>query len=226
MNILILIANVIFFAGYRLGYYLDDKTFTVIAKALSSACFVANAFYWARKAEDKSETFRRYSKKILIGLSLALIADVVIQFNTAGGIVAFMFVQIMYFLAFMEFKKINAAYLIKVVCVTVFLVVFEWFLPLVDIKPLLIPLVIYILMITSELIKSFDVLTFKSPRTRLVIAGSILFFISDFSLQFTIPEFCQLSWLADQIMNGISNAIYYAAQLFLGYSLAKDFMTE
>lgn len=226
----------IFFIGYRAFYFLGSPLETLVFKALASLCFVLLAFfnYFNFKsvevdngggiAKERSPSFKRYSVKIIFALCFSFAADILIKKNLVSGILAFLLAQICFFLAFLEFKKITLRYILLVFCVASAIIIFEWFCPFFNIKELALPLSLYAFFVVGSALKSIDALGLENKFARLVTFASILFLISDLSLQLSISKICSLSWAGDQIANNFSNAIYYAAQFLFAGSLGKDFI--
>ncbi|MBR3543592.1 MAG: hypothetical protein IKN82_07865 [Treponema sp.] len=215
-----------FFLGYRVSYFLGNFFPTVLFKALCSSCFVALGLFNYCRTGQKSSAFKKYSVKIILGLVFSLAADVIIKLSLVFGILAFLLAQVSYFLAFLEFKKVSLRYVLLVVFVTAAILLFEWFSPWFELKKLLVPLCVYALVDVGSALKSIDALRLKDRFSRVVFFASVMFLISDLSLQLSIREICSLSWLGDQAANNFSNILYYAAQLLFAHSLCKDFFAS
>lgn len=226
MTALFIFLGVAFFLCYRSFSFVNNFAFTVLFKTLCSACFVGLAIYFYFQTKEKSVKFKRYSIKIIIALSASLLADVLIRFSTVAGILGFMLAQIFFFLSFYEFKKISLRYIIIVVAVVGITLALDWFCPVLDIKKLLVPIIIYAFCVVGSAMKSIDALSLKDKFSRIVVAAGILFLLSDLSLQFTISEISSVGPLALEIINIASNILYYVAQFLFAYSLSKDFFNK
>jgi len=232
MQFLIIIAAVISFLFFRVFYFLkmggapEWAVPEVIAKGVTSEFFVFYGFYCFFKNQDKSPAFTRYGIKMLAGLSVAVLADVVINLNIPAGMMTFLVMQIFFILAFAEFKAFSAKYFILTVLISVIFLAGDLLSPFFYLKTLFVPLAIYTFFLVGSALKSLDALSLANKRARLIPLAAILFLASDFILQFTLGDICQLPFIPDQIANNICHVLYYAAQFMFAHSLSKDFLKE
>mgnify|MGYP002853814379 CR=1 FL=1 len=224
MNILILAVSVISFLIFRVFYSLGYPTAEVIAKGATSELFVIFALYCYFKNENKSPAFRRYSLKMLCGLSVAVLADIAINLYIPAGMVTFMVMQLFFILAFSEFKPVSPKYFVLTAVVAVAFLIGDILTPFFYLKTLFVPLAIYTFFLIGSALKSLDALRLKNKFARLVPVASILFLASDFVLQFTLGDICALPFVPDQIANNLCHVLYYAAQFLFAYTLSRDFI--
>jgi hypothetical protein len=100
------------------------------------------------------------------------------------------------------------------------------FTPFFYLKTLFVPLAIYTFFLIGSTLKALDALRLPNKSARLVPVASLLFLASDFVLQFTLGDICDLSFIPDQIANNLCHVLYYAAQFMFAHSLSKDFLKE
>lgn len=232
MKILIALAAVISFLFFRVFYFLkmggvpDWAVPEVIAKGVTSEFFVFYGFYCFFKNQDKSPAFTRYGIKMLAGLSVAVLADLVINLQIPAGMMTFLVMQIFYIAAFSHFKPISAKYIALTIVVAVVFLVGDLFTPFFYLKTLFVPLAIYTFFLIGSTLKALDALRLPDKSARLVPVASLLFLASDFVLQFTLGDICELPFIPDQIANNLCHVLYYAAQFMFAHSLSKDFLKE
>lgn len=226
MQFLIIIAAVISFLFFRVFYFLGFPIPEVIAKGVTSEFFVFYGFYCFFKNQDKSPAFTRYGIKMLAGLSVAVLADVVINLQIPAGMMTFLVMQIFYIAAFSHFKPISAKYIALTIVVAVVFLAGDLFTPFFYLKTLFVPLAIYTFFLIGSTLKALDALRLPDKSARLVPVASLLFLASDFVLQFTLGDICDLSFIPDQIANNLCHVLYYAAQFMFAHSLSKDFLKE
>jgi hypothetical protein len=74
-------------------------------------------------------------------------------------------------------------------------------------------------------LKSLDAFRLADKGARLVPLAAVLFLASDFVLQFTLGDICDLPFVPDQIANNVCHVLYYAAQFMFAHSLKDDFLS-
>ncbi|EID85882.1 YhhN-like protein [Treponema sp. JC4] len=226
MAILILIGSIISFLAFRVFYFLGLPVPEVIAKGITSEFFVFYAFYCFFKNQDKSIAFTRYGIKMLCGLSLAVIADIAINLHIPAGISVFLVMQIFYILAYQEFKPFSFKNFALTVVMSIVFLAGDQLSPFFNLKTLFLPIAIYTFFLAGAAIKSLDAILLPNKRARIVPAASLIFLASDFVLQFTLGDICDLPFAADQVVNNVCHVLYYAAQFMLAHSLSEDFIEE
>ena len=230
MQFLIIAASVISFLIFRIFYFLkmagtlEWAIPEVIAKGITSEFFLLYAFYCFFKNQNKSPAFTRYGSKMLAGLSVAVLADIVINLNIPAGMMTFLVMQLFFILAFGEFKAFSAKYFILTALIAVVFLAGDLLSPFFYLKTLFLPLAIYTFFLIGSVFKSLDAFRLADKRARLVPLAGILFLASDFVLQFTLGDICSLPFLADQIANNLCHILYYAAQFMFAHSLSRDFL--
>lgn len=105
---------------------------------------------------------------------------------------------------------------------TVLVTAHEFLNPILDFGMYLIPLLIYMVSLFVAVAKSSESLKFHNRYGRICFAGTILFAVSDFLLQFHL--FADLTEEVLFVTGIVSNSFYYAGQLLLAFSLGKDFI--
>ena len=226
MNILIFIFTAVSFIAFRVFYFLGMPVPEVIAKGITSEFFLFYGFYCFFKNENKSPAFRRYGIKMLCGLSVAVIADIIINLHIPAGMMTFLVMQVFFILAFGEFKPFSAKYFALTIVVAVVFLLGDIFTPFFNLKTLFVPLAIYTFFLIGSALKSLDAFRLSDKRARLVPVAAVLFLASDFVLQFTLGDICDLPFVPDQIANNVCHVLYYAAQFMFAHSLSKDFLSK
>lgn len=168
----------VFFAAFYIGfrYFYVEGSFapTLVFKTLSSLCFLVFAFYNYFKNKDKSGKYKRYSVKLLAALSISFVADIFIKLSVLSGIAIFLFAQVFYFLAFLEFKKLSLKYFVLVFVTASAIIIFDLLCPLFDLRDLSVPLGVYAFFVVGSALKSIDALSFENKFSRVVMVATFL----------------------------------------------------
>jgi hypothetical protein len=143
LNILIFIGAAISFIAFRVFYFLGMPVPEVIAKGITSEFFLFYGFYCFFKNGNKSPAFRRYGVKMLCGLSVAVIADIIINLHIPAGMMTFLVMQVFFILAFGEFKPFSAKYFALTIAIAVVFLLGDIFTPFFHLKTLFVPLAIF-----------------------------------------------------------------------------------
>ena len=109
------------------------------------------------------------------------------------------------------------------ILITAALGVFEKLQPFISLGELFIPLMIYILVLMLNVVLSSQYLCKKNVYSTLMFIGLLIFFVSDFELQFAI--FGHYESGLHKFFSLLNNFIYYPGQILLAYSLGKDFIS-
>ncbi len=178
IDALIIIVGVILLCGLLYYEKKRDKKPLLIVKSVLSALFVVTALLQPSSAP----TYYHY---LLVGLVFCLIGDVCLAlpqekaFRT--GLVAFLMGHVFYIFSFASLVHISrwgSIALFAVVCVSVF--VFLWLRPYL--KSMLIPVLIYIVVITVMVIGAWAAFAKSFSQTSgktLILAGALCFYFSD-----------------------------------------------
>ena len=190
----------------------EEKNPRLITKTVLSGMFVWVALLQSSSLPD-------YSFYIIVGLVLSFIGDVCLAWPGEkafrAGLVAFLFGHIFYIFAFSGLIGLAAWILPTAILFWLFsLFVFLWLRPYL--KAMLVPVVIYILIITAMVTGAWAVFVGTSLSLGgrcFVLAGAFLFYFSDLCVarnQFVKPQF----------MNRlIGLPLYYLGQFFLAFSI-------
>ena len=190
----------------------EEKNSCLLTKTILSCMFVWLAFRQPSSLPD-------YSFYIIVGLALCLIGDVCLAWPGEKafqvGLVAFLLGHIIYIIAFSRLIGISAWAAPTAILFWLFsLFAFLWLRP--HLKAMLVPVGIYILVITSMVTGSWAVFagTSLSYGGRLfVLGGAFLFYLSDLFVarnQFVKPDF---------INRLFGLPLYYLGQFFLAFSI-------
>lgn len=211
-------------------YFLNNPCATVsfnialLCKMLASACFVIYGLLCFSKCKDKNKGFKKVSSLMLSGLFLGFAADLLLEINFYAGFVVFVTAHIFYFLGFSVYSKMDKVkWAIVIGFVAVFATV-DYVVPWFNFQGLFPVVVIYSAVWAFVFAKSVESLKFKSVNAKIVVAGIVLFGISDILLQFKFFPAEGFSPAAGAVIFAVSNAVYYIAQLLIGYSLSKNFI--
>lgn len=190
----------------------EEKNPRFLTKMILSFMFVWVAFRQSSSLPD-------YSFYIIVGLAFCLIGDVFLAWRGKkafqGGLVAFLLGHIIYIIAFSRLIGPSAWGLPTAILFWLFsLFTFIWLRP--HLKDMLVPVGVYILVITSMVTGAWAVFagTSLSYAGRLfVLAGAFLFYLSDLLVarnQFVKQEF---------INRLIGLPLYYLGQFLLAFSI-------
>jgi uncharacterized membrane protein YhhN len=190
----------------------EEKNPRLITKAILSGMFVWVAF-------QQSSSLPDYSFYIIGGLALCFIGDVCLAWPGEkafrAGLVAFLLGHIFYSIAFSRLIGLSGWISPAAILFWLFsLFAFLWLRP--HLKAMLVPVGIYILVITSMVTGAWAVFTGTSLSFGgrcFVLAGAFLFYLSDLFVarnQFVKPDF---------INRFIGLPLYYLGQFFLAFSI-------
>lgn len=202
----------------------------VVFKALASLCFLMLALYSFFTCKKKSNMFRHVSVFILIGISIAFVADIVLEINFVFGFVLFMFAQLFYFYAFTGYGKLKTRFFIGSAILIIILAVVDIYSPLFNFEKdgenLLMPSIVYMISLVFVVIQGLESLVYKDVHAKTMAIGISLFAWSDFLLEmYVFPS----GFISKGVLEGIfifSNFMYYTGQLMVAWSLSKDYSVE
>ena len=208
--------------GYDAGAFIP----WIVFKGIASFCFVLLAVLSVIRLKKKSERFEKLSVFILIGLSLAFVADILLEIHFVIAFVMFVIAQFFYFLAFLNYGKVNKKFFIASALMIAFFLTMDVATPFFNFGDLFVPSVVYMISLVIVVVKSFESFKWNSIEAKLMPIGTLLFGVSDFFLQFWVFS---ASWMAVSLTNAIfifSNFMYYSGQLLVAYSLSKDYIEK
>ncbi len=211
-NIFIIIFGIIFLCGLLFYEKKKDRVPLLIAKSVLSLLFVMTALL-------QPHSVPVYYHYLLIGLIFCLIGDVCLalpqQSAFKGGLVAFLIGHIFYIFSFSFLIPtpywISSGILIFLGTSTF---IFFWLRP--HLKSLLIPVLIYIVVITVMVIGAWAVFwkfSFRISGRALVLAGALCFYFSDVFV-------ARDKFIKEEYMNRLLGLpLYYAGQFMLAFSV-------
>ena len=191
-------------------------TALTISKTITSLMFILTAFCAIKESEKQN---KKYAVFIFLGFCFCTMGDICIEFESLFviGIIGPALAHISDTVAYFRLgpvKKINL--IVSVIVLTICLVTIFGYRGF-DFGTLKPAVIIYAFIISVMVGKSFSILEYKDVSQKtvcLTLLGSLLFFISDYILIFSIfvPGEPVLPHVID-------NIIYYTGQGFLALSL-------
>ena len=190
----------------------EEKNLRLVTKTILSCMFVWVAFRQSSSLPD-------YSFCLIVGLVLCLIGDVCLGWPGEkafrAGLVAFLLGHIFYIIAFSRLIGLSAWAVPTAILFWLFsLFAFLWLRP--HLKAMLVPVGIYILVITSMVTGAWAVFAGTSLSyggRLLVLAGAFLFYLSD--LFVARNQFIK----GDFFNRLIGLPLYYLGQFLLAFSI-------
>lgn len=198
----------------------------IVFKTVTSILFLGIAYAAKKEAKNKIKTL--YFKWMFLGLFFSLIGDVcmVIVGNSKGilfilGVASFAFAHISYLIGFFQFEKVSRLNIIWSSAIFLFLFCLLNFSPCLDFQGLKPLLMVYALLISLMVGKSFSLWKYRKENSffvYLTIGGAVFFLISDSVLLFHLFGPDSLWYLL-----AVNNVIYYIGQGLFGLSFKKEF---
>ena len=194
---------------YMLDWKLWEKTFT-------SVCFALIGMVGMIYAIKTKSQFAKYSIYMFVGLTLAMLGDVIINIEFMSGAIIFAMGHVFYFIAYCHLIPFNWKNLIPSVIVFIPCASLILFVPIFNYGGVLMEIVclfyaLIISLMTGKAISMF--LTEKSTSNILIALGSLLFCFSDLMLLFD-----QFSKAGDIVLY-LCLISYYPAQILLSYAI-------
>lgn len=152
---------------------------------------------------------------MIIGLTFAMLGDVVLEIHFIVGAALFAVGHIFYFVAYAVSEKIRPNDFIYGLCIFVPSVLLITLVPIFDFGGALMEIVciVYAAAISCMVGKAAsNFIRVKNRKYLVLLLGSILFFVSDFALLFNV--FTSLPY-----MGVLCLATYYPAEILLGFSI-------
>lgn len=211
----ILLANLILAVLIWIGDCLFLRYGGLKWKTPTSVLFVAiGAVNLAYLLLNKNKNIK-FPILMVTGLTFAMLGDVVLEIQFIVGAALFAVGHVFYFVAYSVMEKIKPTDLIYALCLFVPSVLLITLAPIFDFGGALMEVVcvVYAAVISCMVGKAIANFVRVKSRTSLIIAlGSILFFISDFTLLFNV--FTSLPYVG-----ALCLATYYPAEILLGFSI-------
>lgn len=227
MRIAGVVSCCIFLILYSVTSLFCSKAVFLSLKFLASVSFFLIAYFSRKRVlglqgKDNAR-YRKFSLLFLWGFVFSVTGDTLIEIYFVPGFAAFFVAQIFFLIAFFSAKK-PAPYVIPLtILITAALGVFEKLQPFISLGELFIPLMIYILVLMLNVVLSSQYLCKKNVYSTLMFIGLLIFFVSDFELQFA--SFGHYEPGLHRFFSLLNNFIYYPGQILLAYSLGKDFIS-
>jgi len=215
----------IFFAIATVAVMLIYRHFGgVLLKGLASFCFVAIGIINLIYAILNKSKYIKYSIVLLTGLTVACVADVVLNLNFMFGAVVFAVGHIFYFVAYTLLYKFKWMDLIIASIIFVPSCLVLVFVPIFDFGGIIMQLVciVYAIIISCMLGKAIsNLVQERTFSNALIVLGSALFFFSDLMLLFDV--FASTASLIFGILCMIS---YWPGQAVIAHSILEKVEEE
>ena len=208
-NIVTLSIILIFDAWYMFGGGLFAKS---IASIMFVVAGIVNYIYCTKSRVDL-----KFPKWMLVALTCAMLADIILVLNFYLGVVVFALGHVFYFISYCMLQKINRKDFVCGTGIFVFSFLVIQFVPILDFGSSFMKNIccVYALIISFMVGKSVsNLLKDKNETNIVIVVGSILFFISDFMLM--LDKFASISGTSYLCLG-----TYYLGQFILAFSLFK-----
>lgn len=210
INIALLIIMLVFDVWYMFGGGLFAKT---IASMMFVMVGVINFYHCSKNIKNKNNL--KFPKWMLVALVFAMIADILIVINFYSGVVLFATAHVFYFISYCKLQNTNFKDLICGVTMSIISLFIIFNIPFIDFGSSLMQIVCstYAIIISFMVGKAIsNLLSEKNNTNKIIVIGSILFFISDFMLMLDV--FGNI-----QVASYLCLGTYYPAQFLLGFSV-------
>jgi len=212
MNVLIIILGIILLFGLLYYEKKNDRKPLLIVKSILSLLFVMTALL-------QPHLFPAYYHTLFIGLIFCFIGDVCLALPQEkafmGGLIAFLIGHILYIFSFSSLIQIDqwisglSFYLFGISAL-----IFLWLRP--HLKSMLIPVLLYIVVITVMLSGAWAVFlksSFQTSGKTLLLAGSLCFYFSDVFV-------ARDKFIKEEYRNRLLGLpLYYTGQFLLAFSV-------
>ena len=211
--------NILLIAAILIGDILYITLDGLLLKSITSLLFVALGlinFVYMFKKENSN---KKFNILMLIGLTFAMLGDILLEIEFIIGAALFAIAHIFYFAAYNALQKFKSKNLIYSLTIFIPALLIILFVPLFDFGGTLMQVVciIYALIISIMVGKAIsNLISYKSFLNIMLVVGSALFFFSDFMLLFNV--------FADvpKIFGILCLATYYPAEVMLAMSILKS----
>ncbi len=212
INCWIIILGIILLLGVLYYEKKKNRILLLITKSILSLLFVITALLQLHSVST-------YFNYLLIGLIFCLVGDMCLALRQKkafmGGLVAFLIGHLLYIISFISlleiFKWISTG---SIIVFGISALIFFWLRP--HLKSMLIPVLIYILVITLMASGAWAVF-WKSPfqtlGRALILAGALCFYISDLFV-------ARQRFIKEEYRNRLLGLpLYYTGQFMLAFSI-------
>lgn len=220
MIIFYTVTFLLFFIFNNLFNMLDIRILSYVTKILCSTSYMMAGIMSYRKSNRPDIAYKPYRKLILSGVILCALADIVYEFLFEAGFALFLIAMVLFFLATFRLNKVNIQFFILSAICCVSIGIFEIAVPVLEFGILLTPVLIYMVLMICAIIKSTDLMYCKTFKPKLFTTGIILFFVSDFILQFA--HFTAFSSHVKTLLSYSNNVTYFPGMLFIALSLGEE----
>jgi len=212
MNVLIVILGIILLVGVLFHEKKKNRQPLLITKSILSLLFVITALFQPRPAPT-------YFYYLFVGLVFCLVGDVCLALPQRkafmGGLVAFLIGHVLYIFSFSSLSPISNWFspgLLIIVGIST--LIFFWLRP--HLKSMLIPVLIYILVITIMAIGALAVFwksSFQVSGRTLILVGALCFYVSDIFV-------ARHRFIKEEYRNRLLGLpLYYTGQFMLAFSI-------
>ena len=212
MNGLIVILGIFLLFGVLYYEKKKNKIPRIITKSILSSLFVITVLLQPHSAPA-------YFNYLFVGLIFCLVGDVCLALPQKkafmGGLVAFLIGHLLYIFSFSSLIPISHWFspgLFIIVGISAF--IFFWLRP--HLKSMLIPVLIYILVITlmaSGALAVFGKSSFQTSGRALILTGSLCFYVSDLFV-------ARHRFIKQEYLNRLFGLpLYYTGQFMLAFSI-------
>jgi len=212
-NTLIIIFGIIFLCGLLFYEKRKNRTPLLITKSVLSLLFVTTALL-------QPPSVPGYHLYLLIGLIFCLTGDVCLALPRESafkvGLVAFLIGHVFYIISFSSLTQISHWISIGLfIFLGMSAFIFFWLRP--HLKSMLIPVLIYIVVITVMGVGAWAVFrksSFRISGRALILAGALCFYFSDVFV-------ARDKFIKEEYLNRLLNLpLYYAGQFMLAFSIS------
>jgi uncharacterized membrane protein YhhN len=212
MNGLIIILGVILLAGVLYYEKKKNRTPRIITKFILSSLFVLTALLQPRPVPV-------YFNYLFVGLILCLVGDVCLALPQKKafmvGLVAFLLGHVFYIFSFSFLVPVFGWFSQGLVIIVVIsALIFFWLRP--HLKSMLVPVLIYILVITIMAVGAWVVFlksSFQVSGRMLILVGALCFYISDIFV-------ARQRFIKEEFQNRLLGLpLYYTGQFMLAFSV-------
>jgi uncharacterized membrane protein YhhN len=212
MNVLIIILGILLLFGVLYYEKKKERTPLLITKSVLSLLFVMTALL-------QPHSTPAYYHYLLIGLIFCLMGDVCLALPQKkafmGGLVAFLVGHVFYIFGFLSLIPISHWISIGVfIILGVSAFIFFWLRP--HLKSMLVPVMIYIVVITLMAFGAWAVFwksSFQISGRALILAGALCFYVSDVFV-------ARHRFVKEEYRNRLLGLLlYYTGQFMLAFSI-------
>lgn len=185
-------------------------------KAITSITFVLTGainLIYAIKINTKQ---KRFSIILLVGLTFAMLGDIVLNIYFIGGAALFAVGHVFYFISYCQIRQFKAKDLIYGTIIFIPSCLLITLAPMFEFNGILMEVVCVVYALIISLMVGKAVSNFVGEKTLLniiVLIGSCLFFFSDLMLLINVFS------SAGQVFDVLCLATYYPAEFLLAYSI-------